>query len=170
MGRRKDLLQVPLKPVILVLRNAVKQVHFVVTFWVDNQVSIQHSQALQTFAQVFRNCLCAALSFLLTKNATLEHINFCNLGKAHIYLHYTEPALLHFLCILSGCWWCWRTEYVSQWHEVTLFHSGRTNPLHLYLLLHTGWHSGETSSCSEFETNDKTQDKVSPNVVLKRDN
>ena len=56
MGRGKDLLQVPLKFVMLLVLTKCNQIkhflHFVVTFSVDDLVSVQHEQALQTFVQL----------------------------------------------------------------------------------------------------------------------
>ena len=60
------------------------------TLWSLSQSIIKFSSSiLRLYRHLFkcwccRNCLCAASSFLGTKNAMLEHINFCNLGKTDI--------------------------------------------------------------------------------------
>ena len=123
-------------------------IQFLVKFSVDDQASVQHSQAFQRFAQLLVlqswYIVCVSPSFPGTKNAILEHSNFGNLGKAHIYLHHTEPALLHLLCFLAESWWSlvlprhclsWSSEHVSQWHEVTLYNFSVTESLHLKPLL-----------------------------------
>ena len=85
------------------------------------------------------NHLYHAPSFLGTSDTILGYTNFCNRGIACIYLCHTEPALFHFLRVLSWSWWCWlpprhcpycSTECVSQWHEVTPRHSGWIDLLH----------------------------------------
>ena len=109
--------------------NAIKNTTWV-SLWVHSQFHyqafIQHSKAVQMLVQVLvlqpRNRLCIPPYYLRSKNAILGNTNFCTLGKAHIYLHHTEPAFLHFLRSLSGFWYCpsWNIECSSLWHEVTL--------------------------------------------------
>lgn len=45
------------------------------------------------------------------------------------------------------------TEFFSQWHKVTLCHSGRTDLLHFYSLLQTGWSFRENISCEGSQNN-----------------
>ena len=143
----------------------------------DDQASVQLSDILQCLFYCW--CCSPEILYVLLPPLWKPGMSYLNIPifvKANIYLLHTETSTSSFslcsiglLMVLTA----FKTlPTLKHWMRFSVtwsesMRSLRTGPLHVYPLLQTGWHPGETASCSELETNYETQVKVSPNAIAK---